>query len=147
MRSFILILHIITSFITCGITLFILVRGVMGSLGRTQLKSIDVKLPLLATVFLYLQFVLGTTLYFFFMNEYAHGEVLLMVEAMANGRFWVVEHFILMVFTLVISHIGSIFAYNTKTPSILFKKNTLYFGVAFIMIVISMTMNILRHAL
>ena len=147
MRNFILILHIITSIVACVITAIVLIRGIGGLLKKIQLSKKDVQLPLLATILLYFQLVLGTILFVMYMVEYSSGEIEVYQNQVVKGRFWALEHFILMVFTLVISHIGWVFAKNNHTPELIFKKNFLYFGIACTMILISMAMNIVRYAM
>jgi hypothetical protein len=121
MRNFILTIHIITSFVACVVTLWVLIRGLLGYFGKVKLKKRDVKLPLVATVLLYFQLLFGTLLYIAYMITYSRGEIGLASNASTASRFWAVEHFILMVFTLVISHIGWIFAKSCKTPIIIFR--------------------------
>ncbi len=147
MRELILILHIITSVMACILTGIILVRGVGGLYFQFKIKKMDVQLPFYATMLLYMQFILGTILFIMYMIEFSSGEFNVYQNQMVKGRFWAVEHFILMVFTLVISHIGWIFAKSNHTPKLIFKKNFLYFGIACTMIMISMAMNIIRYAI
>ncbi|WP_439181732.1 hypothetical protein [Carboxylicivirga taeanensis] len=147
MRELVLIAHIVTSFVAGIITGIILVRAIGGLLQRVSLSKKDVQLPFLATLLLYLQFILGTFLFVMYMLEFGSGEVAIYEEQMIKGRFWAVEHFILMVFTLVMSHVGWVFARSNHTPGLIFKKNFLYFGIACTMIMISMVMNIVRYAL
>ncbi|TRX72236.1 hypothetical protein [Carboxylicivirga sp. M1479] len=147
MKGFILILHIITSIMAFIITGIILFRAIGGLLKKYELKQLDVKLPFVATILLYLQFVLGTILFIMYMVEFSSGEVNVYQNQVLKGRFWAVEHFILMVFTLVVSHIGWIFAKSNHTPRLIFKKNFLYFGIACTMITVSMVMNIVRYAI
>lgn len=147
MKGFILILHIITSIMAFIITGIILFRAIGGLLKKYELKQSDIKLPFVATLLLYLQFVLGTILFIMYMVEFSSGEVSVYQNQVLKGRFWAVEHFILMVFTLVVSHIGWIFAKSNHTPRLIFKKNFLYFGIACTMITVSMVMNIVRYAI
>lgn len=146
MRELILILHIISSLLACIITGVILVRAIGGLLKRFILNKLDVQLPFIATLLLYLQFVLGTFLFIMYMVEFGSGDIEVYKQQVVKGRFWAVEHFILMVFTLVMSHIGWVFAKSNHTPRLIFKKNFLYFGIACTMILISMAMNIIRYA-
>lgn len=146
-RNTILTLHIISSIIALGVTLFIVVRALLGIMGKTKVAVTDVKGPLVATLLLYFQLLLGSVLYVFYIIDYSNGKIDRLSEAASGSRFWAVEHFILMVFTLVIAHIGWIFARNSRSPRSIFRKNILYFGVACIMIFISMIMNVVRHAL
>ena len=147
MRNAILTLHIISSIVAFSITLLIVIRALLGILNKVKLSARDVKFPFVATLLLYFQLLLGSILYVFYIVDYNKGKIDMLAEASIGSHFWAVEHFILMVFTLVIAHIGWIFARNGKTPQLIFKKNILYFGVACIMILISMTMNVMRHAL
>jgi magnesium-transporting ATPase (P-type) len=119
----------------------------MGLIKKKEAAKWDVELPLWTTILLYVQLALGTILFVFYMVDYTNGEIDLLKRSELRSRFWAVEHFILMVFTLVVSHIGWIFARNSKTPQLIFKKNVLYFGVACAMIMVSMAMNVIRHAL
>ncbi len=147
MRNAILTLHIISSILALAVTLVIVIRAFLGLLHKVKLSPKDVKFPLMVTLLLYFQLLLGSILYVLYIIDYSKGEIDMLAEASTGSRFWAVEHFILMVFTLVVAHIGWIFARNGKTPQLIFKKNILYFGVACIMIFISMTMNVVRHAL
>jgi len=147
MRDLILVLHIITSAIACILTGIILVRAIGGVLNRINLSNKDVYLPFVATLMLYFQLILGTILFVIYMVEYSSGEVDLYENQIVRGRFWAVEHFILMVFTLVVSHIGWVFAKSNHTPKLIFKKNLLYFGIVCTMITVSMVMNIIRYAI
>ncbi len=146
MRDFILVLHIITSVIAGILTGVILIRAAGGMLNRILLSKRDIQLPFVATLLLYFQLILGSTLFIIYMLDYGSGEVNLYENQVMSGRFWAVEHFILMVFTLVVSHIGWVFAKSNHTPRLIFKKNLLYFGIACTMIMVSMVMNIVKYA-
>ncbi len=146
MRNVILILHIAASILACVVTLLIIIRASIGLIKNRGTSKWDVKLPLWATLLLYSQLALGTALFIFYIVDYANGEIDLLKKTEMRSRFWAVEHFILMVFTLVVSHIGWIFARNGKTPRLIFKKNLLYFGIACAMIMVSMVMNVAKHA-
>ncbi|MCU4176305.1 hypothetical protein [Carboxylicivirga sp. N1Y90] len=147
MRNAILILHIVTSILACIVTMVIVTRAIIGLIKKKSVSKFDVSMPLWTTVLLYVQLALGTALFIFYMVDYANGEIDLLKKSALRSRFWAVEHFILMVFTLVVSHIGWVFAKNGKTPSLLYKKNLLYFGIACAMIMVSMAMNVIKHAL
>ncbi len=144
-QSIILISHIVSSILAGIITFIIIYRAIAGLAFKKEADTWDLKLPGWTTMLLYIQFALGTILFVFYMIDYANGTIDLLQGTGLRRRFWPVEHFILMVFTLVISHIGWIFARNSKISKLIFKKNLLYFGVVCLMIMISMMMNMLRH--
>jgi hypothetical protein len=146
MREFILRLHIVSSTVLGLMALLLVVRSFFGYWRKRNLTKMDEKLPLWVLIMLYVQLFLGGVLYLYLLTDYSGSDLSAYALRRYNMRFWAVEHFILMAFTLVISHIGWVFARNCKTPEIIFKKNIIYFGAAFVMIVLSMTMNVIRHA-
>ena len=62
-----------------------------------------------------------------------------------NYRF--AEHAILMLFAIIFGHLGLVYAKNLKDDMKKFKKNFLYFGLSFVLIFISISMNMFRNAL
>ena len=122
-------------------------RSFFGVLGKVNFSIFqDIKLPIIAVVFLYLELILGVLLYAIYINKL---EVLI-TQANANAyfsaRFWAVEHAILMLFAIIFGHLGLVYAKNLEDDGQKFKKNLLYFGLSFVLIFISITMNMFRNA-
>ena len=122
-------------------------RSVFGLLGKVDFSAFqDIKLPIIAVIFLYLELILGVLLYAIYINKL---EVLI-TQANANeyfsARFWAVEHAILMLFAIIFGHLGLVYAKNLKDDMKKFKKNFLYFGLSFVLIFISIYMNMFRNA-
>ena len=122
-------------------------RSVFGLLGKVNFSVFqDIKLPIIAVIFLYLELILGVLLYAIYINKL---EVLI-TQANANeyfsARFWAVEHAILMLFAIIFGHLGLVYAKNLKDDMKKFKKNFLYFGLSFVLIFISIYMNMFRNA-
>ena len=63
-----------------------------------------------------------------------------------SARFWAVEHAILMFFAIIFGHLGLVYAKNIIDEKQKFKKIFIYFGLTSILIIISITMNMLRNA-
>ena len=63
-----------------------------------------------------------------------------------SSRFWAIEHTILMFFAIIFGHLGLVYAKNLKNSRSKFKQNFLYFGLSFILIIISLLMNIPNNA-
>jgi len=122
-------------------------RSVFGLFGKVNFSVFqDIKLPIIAVIFLYLELILGFLLYAIYINKLEF----LITQANANAyfsaRFWAVEHAILMLFAIIFGHLGLVYAKNLKDDMKKFKKNFLYFGLSFVLIFISISMNMFRNA-
>ena len=103
-------------------------------------------MSIVAVIFLYLELILGILLYAIYINKLET----LITQANANAyfsaRFWAVEHAILMFFAIIFGHLGLVYAKNLSDNHQKFKKNMVYFGLSFVLILISITMNMSRNA-
>ena len=102
-------------------------------------------MPIVAVICLYLELVLGLVLYAIYINKLE----ILVTQVNANtyfsARFWAVEHAILMFFAIIFGHLGLVYAKNLSDEKEKFKKNFLYFGLSFILIILSIGMNMIRN--
>jgi hypothetical protein len=147
MYSAILISHIVISILLILLAIYIVIRSLFGVFGKVNFSVFqDIKLPIVAVIFLYLELILGFLLYAIYINKL---EVLITQEnanAYFSARFWAVEHAILMLFAIIFGHLGLVYAKNLEDDGHKFKKNLLYFGLSFVLIFISITMNMFRNA-
>ena len=147
MYSAILISHIVISILLIILSIYILMRSLFGVLGRVNFSLFyDINIPIIAVILLYLELILGFLLYAIYINKL---EVLINQEnanAYFSARFWAVEHAILMLFAIIFGHLGLVYAKNLDDDGKKFKKNLLYFGLSFVLIFISITMNMFRNA-
>ena len=146
MYSAILISHIVISILLILLAIYIVIRAIFGVIGKVSFSKFhDIKLSIVAVVFLYLELILGILLYAIYINELET----LITQANANAyfsaRFWAVEHAILMFFAIIFGHLGLVYAKNLSEDKKKFQKNLLYFGLSTVLIFISMTMNMLRN--
>jgi len=146
MSELILKLHILSSIIPSILTLIIIFRSIKGIMLKNEIRSIDQKLPLFVLGFLYLQLALGILLYFIHIDDYSQIENADQAVTAINTRFWALEHFLMMFFALVLSHIGFIYSKNLKSNLRFHKKNLLFYGLICILIMTSLTLNALRHS-
>lgn len=144
MRNTILIIHIISSLMVCGLTLVLVIRSIIGLRKKLPLKTIDTQMPIWIVVLLYLQMILGMLLFFYLITDYNNQDSRIAENGRFWMRFWAVEHFTLMVFTVIIGHIGYIYNKHIKTAAAVYKKNRLYFGITFLLICLSMVMSAIR---
>jgi len=147
MYSAILIIHIIISIALSFISFYIVIRSLFGLLRNLKFSNLyDFLIPVFAVVLLYLELILGFFLYTIHMNKLED----FINQANANdyfsSRFWAIEHTILMLFAIIFGHLGLVYAKNLSSSVAKFKMNLLYFGLSFILILISLTMNMLRNA-
>ena len=147
MYSFILIAHIIISIVLTIVAFYIVVRSILGLSKRLEFSnSFDYIIPVFAVVMLYLELVLGLLLYYMHMNKLED----FINQANANdyfsSRFWAIEHTILMIFAIIFGHLALVYSKNLSNNIAKYKMNLLYFGLSFILILISLTMNMLRNA-
>jgi|TARA_B110000263_G_scaffold181899_1_gene159463 hypothetical protein len=147
MYSAILIIHIIISIVLSFISFYIVIRSLFGLLRNLKFSNLyDFLIPVFAVVLLYLELILGFFLYTIHMNKLED----FINQANANdyfsSRFWAIEHTILMLFAIIFGHLGLVYAKNLSSSVAKFKMNLLYFGLSFILILISLTMNMLRNA-
>ena len=115
MYSAILISHIVISILLILLAIYIVIRSLFGVFGKVNFSTFyDIKLPIIAVVFLYLELILGFLLYAIYINKL---EVLI-TQANANAyfsaRFWAVEHAILMLFAIIFGHLGLVYAKNLR---------------------------------
>jgi len=147
MYSAILVSHIVISILLILLSLYIVIRSFFGVIGKVSFSKFqDIQLSIVAVIFLYLELILGILLYAIYINKLET----LITQANANAyfsaRFWAVEHAILMFFAIIFGHLGLVYAKNLSKDKQKFQKNLLYFGLSSVLILISITMNMLRNA-
>ena len=126
---------------------YIVVRSLFGVMGKVRFSKFqDISLPIVAVVFLYLELILGVLLYGIYINKLETLITQVNANAYFSARFWAVEHAILMLFAIIFGHLGLVYAKNLEDDGQKFKKNLLYFGLSFVLIFISITMNMFRNA-
>ena len=147
MYSAILIFHIVISILLMILASYIVVRSLFGVIGKVRFSTFqDISLPIVAVVFLYLELILGVFLYGIYINKLETLITQVNANAYFSARFWAVEHAILMLFAIIFGHLGLVYAKNLEDDGQKFKKNLLYFGLSFVLIFISITMNMFRNA-
>ncbi len=123
-------------FLTIGfILLFRIIRGLMQA---RLYKTFDHTLSIVFLATLYIQFLLGVALYFLRDAEMA-------INGSENSfGFWVIQHFSVMVFTLILSQIGQIFIKHNLTDQKKFRNSLFYFGISYFMVLLSWGAGLLK---
>lgn len=147
MYSSILILHIVLSIILSIISTYIVFRSCFGIIRKYNFSVYhDFYVPVAAVSLLYLELILGLLLYSLHMNKLEDFISQTNANDYFSSRFWAVEHTILMFFAIIFGHLGLVYAKNLKNSKAKFKKNFIYFGLSFVLIMISLLMNIPNNA-
>ena len=156
MYSTILISHIIISVVLSIVAFcvvlsivafYIVIRSLCGLLKIINFSNFaDYYIPVFAVALLYLELILGLLLYYMHMNKLEDFINQSNANDYFSSRFWAIEHTILMFFAIIFGHLGLVYAKNLKNPKARFKKNFQYFGLSFILILISLLMNITSNA-
>ena len=147
MYSTILILHIILSIVLSIVSTYIVFRSFFGIIREYNFSVYhDFYVPVAAVSLLYLELILGLLLYSLHMNKLEDFISQTNANDYFSSRFWAVEHTILMFFAIIFGHLGLVYAKNLKNNPAKFKKNFIYFGISFVLIMISLLMNIPNNA-
>ncbi|MDC3105108.1 hypothetical protein OA521_02070 [bacterium] len=147
MYSIILITHIVISIFLSLIAFYIVNRSIFGLIKNLNFSVFqDYYVPVFAVVLLYIELILGLLLYSMHMTKLED----FINQANANdyfsSRFWAIEHTILMFFAIIFGHLGLVYAKNLINNREKFKMNLTYFGLSFVLIMISLIMNIPTNA-
>ena len=147
MYSIILIAHIIISIILTIVAFYIVVRSFIGLVKDLFFSNFfDFYIPVFAVILLYLELVLGLLLYYMHMNKLEGFISQTNANDYFSSRFWAIEHTILMIFAIIFGHLALVYSKNLSNNIAKYKMNLLYFGLSFVLILISLTMNMLRNA-
>ena len=147
MYSSILIFHIIISVVLSVVALFIVIRSLVGLIRNFKFSNFqDYYIPVFAVTLLYIELILGLLLYTIHMNKLEEFISQTNANDYFSSRFWAIEHTILMFFAIIFGHLGLVYAKNLVNSQSKFRMNLMYFGLSFILILISLIMNIPRNA-
>lgn len=113
------------------------VKSYYGWKGRKQFTESDRKMSLYTLISAHLQLVLGLILYF--TSDLVSAARLNMGAAMKDPilRYWVVEHLLMMVISIVLITIGYSRAKRATSDNLKFRRLAIFYGIALVIILIS----------
>ena len=94
-------------------------------------------------VFLYIQCFLGFLLFFVFSDKAQGASSYIEADRQLSLRFWALEHFVVMLFTLILSQIGYIFIIKANSDLNKHKNTMFYYGLSLLLIFVSMSANLI----
>jgi hypothetical protein len=133
-----IVIHVITSMLFVLVAITVTTRSVAGYY-KSRVYTISDKY--LAGVFmglLYLTLVNGGIMFFFIDALLKSSTDVHLALKRASMRFWVVEHFYVMTFALILSQIGRIFILRTTIDRNKFAYASFYYGMTTCITFISM---------
>ncbi|TSA38176.1 MAG: hypothetical protein D4R64_03885 [Porphyromonadaceae bacterium] len=136
-------IHRVVSTIFTVTAIVLLVRSARGwRLKKPYLKQ-DRNLSAFLLGLLYVQLVAGLLLYFVLDSQ--RGGAASMTEATRamSMRFWALEHFIIMMFALLLSQLGWIFISKSKLDRNKHKNTLFYFGTSILLIIITTSIGLI----
>ena len=135
--------HIIVSTVFMIIAILIVVRSIRGWRLKKAYTKFDRNLSIVFLVFLYVQLILGLLLYFVLGNRAAGAVTMEEATEQMALRFWVLEHFVFMIFALFLSQLGWIFIRKSKLDSNKHRNELFYFGGSILLILISIGIRLI----
>ncbi len=134
-----ILLHVFTSALFLVVAVTLSVRSLAGWFKNLVYIKKDKYLALLFMGLLYLTLINGIIMYFFIDPASKSSIDIQHAVKQASLRFWVVEHFYVMTFALILSQIGGIFIRKTTGDRNRFGYASFYYGIATLITVVSMT--------
>jgi hypothetical protein len=138
MYQFLILLHVVTSIVFIFVAIAITAISIQGWFKNRKYSKIDTYMAYVFMGLLYLTLVHGIILYFFIDPSSKSPMDIQHAMKQASLRFWVVEHFYVMTFALILSQIGGIFIRKTTIDKNRFAYASYYYGIATFITLISM---------
>lgn len=138
MYDLILTLHSLLRWIVVIAAVFAVVRGVLGWSGKRPWSGLDERLGLIFTISMDIQVLLGLIL-FFVLSPITRAALSDLGAAMANEtmRFFLAEHFPLMIIAVVVAHIGRSRIRKAGEDQKKFRQTVIWFGIALLLVLIA----------
>jgi hypothetical protein len=134
-----LLFHIVTSSFFVIIAIVLTIRSITGWTKDLKYSKTDKYLAFVFLILLYITLVNGALMYFLVDNSSKTATDINFAIKRASLRFWVVEHFYVMTFALILSQIGGIFIRKSTRDKDRFGYAAFYYGIATLITIISVT--------
>jgi hypothetical protein len=139
MYKFLVLLHIITSAVFLIVAVIMTIRSVVRWVKNLEYTKTDRYLRTAFMVLLYLTLIHGIIMYFFIDPSLKSSFDIQNAIKRSSLRFWVIEHFYVMTFALILSQIGAVFIRKTTNDKSRFGYTAFYYGIATLITILSMT--------
>ena len=137
--------HVVVSTIYIVLGIVTLIRAIRGMVAEKTFLPLDNYLSLSFVLLLYIQLILGFWMYFYpGAQELNAGMTIADAYNAHNVRFWVVSHFSVMIFALILSQLGRIHISNNLQDVRKFRNTVFYYGISYILVLISAGLGSMR---
>ena len=130
--------HISISIIFTIIAIFSIVRFYFGWIKEYKFIRADKYLAISFVVLLYVQLLMGVYLFYDKLSS-----IIVVKDNSIEDRFWPVEHFFIMFFSILIANLGYIYSKNIKSNSHKFRILSIYLSISFVLVLVSLAMIML----
>lgn len=138
-------IHRVVSSIFIVMAIVLLVRSIAGWRLRKPYTVFDRNISAVLLALLYAQLVVGLLLYFELGNQQGGATSMEEATRAMSIRFWALEHFIVMMFALLLTQVGWIFINKSKLDLNKHKNTLFYFGISILLIIISTGVGIIMR--
>lgn len=107
-------------------------KSILGWLSGGNYSKFDKIIGSITIGLLDVQLLLGLVLYFFYS---AFTKELTFNVINAEGRFWAVDHLLLMLFAVLAAHIGKMIATKSPDASVKFRFQAIFFSISLILMI------------
>lgn len=132
------IFHTALSLVYLIIAISSIIKFYIGWTRKKEFNKLDKALATTLLVTLYMQMLMG--IYLFYTNL---STPVVIQNNSLEDRFWPVEHFFVMFFSILTAQIGFIYSQNIKKSTNKFKTLVIYYTISFILVVFSLAMILL----
>ncbi len=130
MYKSLVIFHIIASCFFVAIAIILTTKSLIGWSKNLKYSTTDRYLAGIFLLLLYITLVNGVIMYFLIDPSSKSSTDVQIAIKRASLRFWVVEHFYVMTFALILSQIGRIFVRKSMNDRSRFGYSAFYYGIA-----------------
>ena len=132
-------IHSFLSIIFVIISVSSVIRFYMGWKNKLVFTKYDNWLAKALLITLYLQMLMGVYLFYTKLS----GTIVIQNNSLEN-RFWPVEHFFVMFFSILTAQLGYVYAKNLKNSEKKFKTLIIYYSISLVLVIFSLSMILLQ---
>ena len=128
-------IHTLLSVIFVIISVASVIRFYLGWSNKLDFTKYDNLLAKALLVTLYLQMLMGVYLFYTRLSA-----TVIIQNNSLEDRFWPVEHFFVMFFSILTAQLGYVYAQNLKASETKFKTLIIYYSISLVLVIFSLSM-------
>ena len=128
-------IHTLLSGLFLILSILSVVRFYLGWKRSYEFTKYDDWLALALLVTLYLQMLMGVYLFYVRLSE-----TIVIQDNSLDNRFWPVEHFFVMFFSILTAQLGYVYAKNLKKAEAKFRTLIIYYSISLVLVIFSLAM-------